>query len=92
MIIMALLNVIGDLLLWIVSFIPDNYPETLDTIFETVTDAVSNGCRILLYYFDTAFLSALLTFFLDFYLVYYSIRLIKFIISIIPFLNINIDK
>lgn len=92
MIILALLNVIGNLLLWIVSFIPDNYPESLDNIFATVSDDVSNGCKILLFYFDTSFLSALLTFFIDFYLVYYSIRLIKFIISIIPFLNINIDK
>jgi len=92
MIVIGLLSIVGDLLLWIISFIPDDYPATLGIIVSTVSDAVSNGCSILLYYFDTAFLGALLTFFLDFYFIYYAIKLIKYIIGLIPVLNIHADK
>lgn len=92
MIIIGLLDIVSNLLLWIVSFIPDNYPESLGNIVATVSTAVSGGVSILLYYFDTNFLGGILTFCLDFYIVYMSIRLIKYIISIIPVISSHADK
>lgn len=91
MIIIGLLNIIKTILLGIVSLFPDEYPTLIDTAITTITTYVSQGAQILLFYFDTDVLGAALSFTIDFILIMYAIRLIKYIIKVVPILSINTD-
>ena len=92
MIIMGLLTIIEDILLSIVSLFPDEYPTVIDTAISTITTYISQGAKILLFYFDTGVLGMALSFALDFILIIYTIKLVKYIIKVIPILNIDTDS
>lgn len=92
MIIMGLLSIIKTLLLGIVSLFPDEYPVVIDSAISTVSYYMQQGVGILLFYFSRGILGTVLNFALDFILIMYAIRLVKYIIKVIPIININTDS